>query len=215
MRQALVWGVSGIRGFRQRWWRRAKRRRRLKRSTRCNILYQLFKYSKTISTYSDAIFRARRSDTSCQNSTTPYRWPSNFVVVCHHIKMAPIFAAPDIASIVAAFPPPEPTKGQASLVRSTSGEKLYNSQNVLARFESLLEASKDRISISNLASILGIRDADWLLAPYHGPLSYSQDGRMLIPNIELRRILDSLVEATDQGFVDTLNWSAKHDIHKD
>jgi len=129
--------------------------------------------------------------------------------------MAPIFASPDIASIVAAFPPPEPTKGQASLVRSTSGEKLYNSQKVLARFESLLEASKDRIPISNLASILGIRDSDWLLAPYHGPLSYSQDGRTLIPNIELRRILDSLVEATDKGFVDTSNWSAKHDIHKD
>jgi hypothetical protein len=160
------------------------------------------------------ILRARRSNTSCQNSTTTNRWPSNFVAVCH-IKMAPIFAPPDIASIVAAFPPPEPTKGQASLVRSASGEKLYNSQKVLARFESLLEASKDRIPISNLASILGIRDSDWLLAPYHGPLSYSQDGRTLIPNIELRRILDSLVEATDQGFVDTSNWSAKHDIHKD
>lgn len=129
--------------------------------------------------------------------------------------MAPIFASPDVAALIAAFPPPEPTKGQASLVRSASGEKLYNSQKVLARFEELLETSKARIPISNLASILGIRDSDWLLAPYHGPLSYSQDGRTLIPNIELRSILDSLVEATDQGFIDTSNWSAKHDIHKD
>jgi hypothetical protein len=127
----------------------------------------------------------------------------------------PIFASPDIAAIIAAFPPPEPTKGQASLVRSASGEKLYNSQKVLARFETLLETSKDRIPINNLASLLGIRDADWLLAPYHGPLTYSRDGRTLIPNIELRSILDALVEATNQGFVDTLNWSAKHDIHKD
>jgi glutamyl/glutaminyl-tRNA synthetase len=129
--------------------------------------------------------------------------------------MAPIFASPDIAAIVAAFPPPEPTKGQASLVRSASGEKLYNSQKVLARFETLLETSKDRIPINSLASLLGIRDADWLLAPYHGPLTYSRDGRTLIPNIELRSILDALVEATDRGFIDTLNWSAKHDIHKD
>jgi hypothetical protein len=129
--------------------------------------------------------------------------------------MAPIFASPDIAAIIAAFPPPEPTKGQASLVRSASGEKLYNSQKVLARFETLLETSKDRIPINSLASLLEIRDADWLLAPYHGPLTYSQDGRTLIPNIELRRILDALVEATDQGFIDTSNWSAKHNIHKD
>jgi hypothetical protein len=127
----------------------------------------------------------------------------------------PIFASPDIAAIVAAFPPPEPTKGQASLVRSASGEKLYNSQKVLARFETLLETSKDRIPINNLASLLEIRDADWLLAPYHGPLTYSRDGRTLIPNLELRSILDALVEATNQGFIDTLNWSAKHDIHKD
>jgi glutamyl/glutaminyl-tRNA synthetase len=129
--------------------------------------------------------------------------------------MAPIFASPDIAAIIAAFPPPEPTKGQASLVRSASGEKLYNSQKVLARFETLLETSKDRIPINSLAPLLEIRDADWLLAPYHGPLTYSQDGRTLIPNIELRSILDALVEATDRGFVDTSNWSAKHDIHKD
>ncbi|KAM0704079.1 hypothetical protein Q7P35_008311 [Cladosporium inversicolor] len=127
----------------------------------------------------------------------------------------PIFASPDIAAIVAAFPPPEPTKVQASLVRSASGEKLYNSQKVLARFETLLETSKDRIPINSLASLLEIRDADWLLAPYHGPLTYSRDGRTLIPNIELRSILDALVEATGQGFIDTLNWSAKHDIHKD
>jgi len=127
----------------------------------------------------------------------------------------PIFASPDIAAIVAAFPPPEPTKGQASLVRSASGEKLYNSQKVLARFETLLETSKDRIPINSLASLLEIRDADWLLAPYHGPLTYSRDGRTLIPNLELRSILDALVEATNQGFIDTLNWSAKHDIHKD
>jgi glutamyl/glutaminyl-tRNA synthetase len=137
---------------------------------------------------------------------------ANSRVVCH---MAPIFASPDIAAIIAAFPPPEPTKGQASLVRSASGEKLYNSQKVLARFETLLETSKDRIPINSLAPLLEIRDADWLLAPYHGPLTYSQDGRTLIPNIELRSILDALVEATDRGFVDTSNWSAKHDIHKD
>jgi glutamyl/glutaminyl-tRNA synthetase len=136
-----------------------------------------------------------------------------FRVVCH--MAPPIIASPDIAAIIAAFPPPEPTKGQASLVRSASGERLYNSQKVLARFESLLETSKDRIPINNLASILGIRDADWLLAPYHGPLTYSRDGRTLIPNLELRNILDALVEATNQGFIDTLNWSAKHDIHKD
>ncbi|KAM0718111.1 hypothetical protein Q7P37_006443 [Cladosporium fusiforme] len=129
--------------------------------------------------------------------------------------MAPIFAPLDIAAIVAAFPPPEPTKGQASLVRSASGEKLYNSQKVLSRFEELLETNQDRIPISNLASILGIRDTEWLLAPYHGPLTYSRDGRTLIPNTELRKILDSLVEATSQGFIDTSNWSAKHDIHKD
>lgn len=129
--------------------------------------------------------------------------------------MAPIFASLDIAAIVATFPPPEPTKGQASLVRSASGEKLYNSQKVLTRFEELLETSQERIPIGNLASILGIRETDWLLAPYHGPLSYSRDGRTLIPNIELRKILDSLVEATSQGFIDTSNWSAEHDIHKD
>lgn len=129
--------------------------------------------------------------------------------------MAPIFASPDIAAIVAAFPPPEPTKGQASLVRSASGEKLYNSQKVLARFEELLETNQERIPINDLASILEIRDTDWLLAPYHGPLTYSRDGKTLIPNIELRKILDSLVDATRQGFIDTLNWSAQHDIHKD
>ena len=159
-------GASGLQGFRRRWWRAGKRRRRQNGLLAATFSTRLWNTAKrTVFRYSDEIFRAGRSNTSRQNSTTRYRWPSNFVAVCH-IKMAPIFASPDIASIVAAFPPPEPTKGQASLVRSTSGEKLYNSQKVLARFESLLEASKDRIPISNLASILGIRDSDWLLAPY-------------------------------------------------
>ena len=105
--------------------------------------------------------------------------------------MAPIyFASPDIAALVAAFPPPLPTVLQPSLIRSRSGDNLLDSRKVVARFRVLLENAPSRIKLAGLPSRLGIESIEWLLPSCNELLYYSQDGQSLVP----KPVADELVK---------------------
>ena len=121
--------------------------------------------------------------------------------------MAPIFASPDIAALVAAFPPPSPIKNHPSLVRSYSGNNLLNSQKVLARFRVLLETSSTRIKRADLPRRLGIDKHDWLFKCYDGPLRLSKDTGSIIPLPEYDSIFDKLRSEARDNFVE-LSWFA-------
>ncbi|KAK4540621.1 hypothetical protein LTR36_009051 [Oleoguttula mirabilis] len=90
--------------------------------------------------------------------------------------MAPMFASADIAALVAAFPPPSPTKGQPSLVRTLSGNNLKDSRKVLAGFRTLLETAPSRIRLTDLPSRLEVATTEWLFDCYDGPLYHGADG---------------------------------------
>nr|OQO21139.1 hypothetical protein B0A51_12831 [Rachicladosporium sp. CCFEE 5018] len=123
--------------------------------------------------------------------------------------MAAIFASPDIAAIVAAFPPPAPTRGQVTLLRSASGERLLNSEMILERLDRLLRSSEHRVSINSLPSALGLRQVDItsLLSTHETRLYYSNDRSHLIPRTEVRHLLVDLGQICQGQFVDLAKWS--------
>ncbi|KAK5113146.1 hypothetical protein LTR85_010964 [Meristemomyces frigidus] len=105
--------------------------------------------------------------------------------------MASIFASADIAVLVAAFPPPTPTRSQPSLVRSLSGNNLKDSRKVLARFKALLETAPSRIRLTDLPSRLGVAATDWLFDYYDGPLCHGAN-ESLVPRPVADGILDDI-----------------------
>nr|OQO32298.1 hypothetical protein B0A51_00357 [Rachicladosporium sp. CCFEE 5018] len=128
--------------------------------------------------------------------------------------MAAIFASPDIAAIVAAFPPPAPTRGQVTLLRSASGERLLNSEMLLERLDRLLRSSEHRVAISSLPSVLGLRQVDItsLLSTHETRLYYSNDRSHLISRTEVRHLLVDLGQICQRQFVDLAKWSQDRDI---
>jgi hypothetical protein len=124
--------------------------------------------------------------------------------------MAPIFAAADIQSIIAAFPPPQPSSKQATLLRSVSGERLLNSRKVLNRLDKILASSPERLPVHQLSSLLGIKDAIPLLET--APFVYSRNRSSLIPIAEQKRILNAVHNATERDFIEIGDFSRTHDI---
>ncbi|KAK3700375.1 hypothetical protein LTR37_015986 [Vermiconidia calcicola] len=129
--------------------------------------------------------------------------------------MAPVFASPDIAALVAAFPPPSPTKEHPGLVRSFSGNNLLNLETVLNRFRRLLETEPKRIKRSDLPSRLGIERLDWLFDCYDGTIHYSKDKQTLLPEPELETIGDDLRDGAQRHFVDLSSFVTQADISID
>ncbi|KAK3695925.1 hypothetical protein LTR37_018280 [Vermiconidia calcicola] len=129
--------------------------------------------------------------------------------------MAPVFASPDIAAVVAAFPPPTPTKEQPGLLRSFSGSNLLNSETVLNRFRKLLETEPKRIKRSDLPSRLGIERFNWLFDCYDGTIHYSKDKQTLVPEPELETIGEDLRDRAERQFVDLPSFATKADISID
>ena len=115
--------------------------------------------------------------------------------------MAPIFASPDIAALVAAFPPPQPTKDHPSLVRSSSGTNLLDSRKVLANFRLLLENGTRRMRRADLLSELGIQDLDWVLKCYDGAVCWSGDLGKVVPEAEVRGLVERVRRRVDGEFV--------------
>lgn len=128
--------------------------------------------------------------------------------------MAPIFASPDIAALVAAFPPPLPTKDRPSLVRSKSGNTLLDSRTVLAHFRLHLEHYVVRVKRADLPSTLGIERADWLLNCYDGEVYYSRDLQSLLSLEEVRDVAEDIRRQAREDFVDLGAFAARQDVSK-
>lgn len=128
--------------------------------------------------------------------------------------MAPIFASPDIAALVSAFPPPLPTKDRPSLVRSNSGSNLLDSRKILANFRLLLETSPGRIRKADLPSRLGIEQADWIFECYDGDMHYSKDLQCLLTGQESREVLEQLRTQARDEFVELAGFSRSYDISR-
>lgn len=126
--------------------------------------------------------------------------------------MPTIFATADLAALVAAFPPPSPTRGHSSLVRGSSDHRFYNSDNVLARFRALLQTSPSRIRLHDLPSRLDIASTDWLLDAQGQSLCYSKDSQSLVPDPERQAIFDSLHGVLNEGAVDITAFASEKDI---
>lgn len=128
------------------------------------------------------------------------------------VDMAPIFASADIAALVAAFPPPWPTKERPSLVRSLSGNNLADSRKVSARFRVLLETAPSRIRLIDIPSKLNVGKADWLLDYYDGPLYYTRDGLSLIPRAQADDILHNVEAKLHDGVVSVPSLISDADV---
>ncbi|KAI7335570.1 hypothetical protein KC315_g3159 [Hortaea werneckii] len=95
--------------------------------------------------------------------------------------MAPIFASPDIASLVEAFVPSSPTTLDPKVVRTRSDDYVKDSRSVANDFRRLLENSPSRVRLSDLPSRLGIVDIDWLLNSNTFGLFWDRDSQALLP----------------------------------
>lgn len=128
--------------------------------------------------------------------------------------MAPIFASPDIAALVAAFPPPLPTRDRPSLVKSHPGTNLLDSRKVVAKFRVFLETSAGRIKKSDLPSRLGVESTDWLFDCYDGELCHSNDLQSLISRQEAEALLVRLRSHARAQFVDLAEFAATTDVSR-
>ena len=128
--------------------------------------------------------------------------------------MAPAFAGPDIVAIVNAYPPPLPSPRNPYAVRSICGTRLWDSRKVLSNFSELLndESREERIPISELGSLLGVKDYDWILECTEEPLVYSRDRKRLLPGQVVELIWQDFTNASESRFVDAAAFSVKHDI---
>lgn len=129
--------------------------------------------------------------------------------------MATMLATEDVAALVSAFPPPTPSKDRPSLVRSTSGDNLITSEEVLSRFRNLLRTSQKRIKISELRNVLGIQSADWVVDCYDGIVHFSRDRRAVIPGLEMSEINEELHSKAGKEFVSLQGYSVQKDVSSD
>lgn len=128
--------------------------------------------------------------------------------------MTSLFASPDIAALVAAFPPPLPTRSQPSLVRSHSGNNLVNSEAILRGFRTLLENEPQKIKLADLPRRLDISNADWILDCYDGEprIRWSRQKTSIVPDPEWRTILEKLSSECDNFEVSAESFAKENDI---
>ncbi|KAK3625444.1 hypothetical protein LTR56_014301 [Elasticomyces elasticus] len=127
--------------------------------------------------------------------------------------MAPIFASPDIAALVAAFQPLTATRKAPSLVRSTSGNNLLDSRQVLKQFRTLLETSPSRIRLADLPSRLDVSGKiNWLLASSDSPVYYGREGQTLVPQPEIDRIRNDVLNQSKNSVLDATTHSVSTNI---
>ncbi|GAB1735647.1 hypothetical protein NU219Hw_g4218t1 [Hortaea werneckii] len=112
--------------------------------------------------------------------------------------MAPIFASPDIASLVESFVPPPPTPLEPKVVRARSDDHVKDSRSVANDFRHLLENSPTRVRLSDLPSRLGIVDIDWLLNSNIIDLYWDRDSQALLPKAVTHEIQRKIVTLLEQ-----------------
>lgn len=128
--------------------------------------------------------------------------------------MAHAFDTADIAALVAAFPPPSPTRDQPSLVRSLSGNNLKDSRKVLARFRVLLETAPSQIRLSDLPSRLDVTTTEWLFDCYDQPLYHGADGLSLVPKPVLDDVLNDIKTRLQNGVLGMTSLLSEVDISR-
>ena len=131
--------------------------------------------------------------------------------------MPPVFASSDIATLVADFPPPTPTKQQPSLLASASANSLLNSQRILSRFRVLLDTRypAGRIKVQDLPSLLGLKGSDWLFECFDGPIQFSRDKQSIITSLEFDEISKDLRLSTNDAFVELSSFASERDVSID
>ena len=112
--------------------------------------------------------------------------------------MAPIFASPDIASLVEAFVPSSPTTLEPKVVRTRSDDYVKDSRSVANDFRHLLENSPSRVRLSDLPSRLGIVDIDWLLNSNNFDLFWDRDSQALLPRPVTHEIQQNIAALLEQ-----------------
>ncbi|KAF7190010.1 hypothetical protein HII31_08341 [Pseudocercospora fuligena] len=126
-----------------------------------------------------------------------------------------VFASPDIATLVANFPPLSISdSGRPVVVRSFTGTNLKSSNEVIARFKQLVETSDKRILKGDLSSVLGIErnSENIVLEQLHPQLYYSRDGRSIIPHPLVETIAGQLKSSGSQTCVDLHAFGISQDI---
>ncbi|KAK3619570.1 hypothetical protein LTR56_023950 [Elasticomyces elasticus] len=127
--------------------------------------------------------------------------------------MAPIFASPDIAALVAAFQPLTATRHVPSLLRSTSGNNFLDSRHVMKQFRILLETAPARIRLADLPSRLGVSGKiDWLLDSSDLPVYYGREGQTLVPQPEIDRLREDVLHQSMNNVLDATTHSVSTNI---
>lgn len=127
--------------------------------------------------------------------------------------MGPIFASPDIAALVAAFPPILPDSDRPGLVRTRSGNNVKDSRKVVADFRALLETSTSRVKIADLPSRLDIADVDWLLSGHSTGLCTSRDELSILPKQTADKFLQEVFNQLENAAIEAQKLQHSHDIN--
>ncbi|KAI7539022.1 hypothetical protein KC331_g9999 [Hortaea werneckii] len=126
--------------------------------------------------------------------------------------MAPIFASPDIASLVETFVPSSPTTLEPKIVRARSDDYVKDSRSVANGFRHLLENSPSRVRLSDLPSGLGIVDIDWLLNSNTFDLFWDRDSQALLPRPVTHEIQQNIAELLEQQVCRSTKLQDQFDI---
>ncbi|KAH9816986.1 hypothetical protein Tdes44962_MAKER05562 [Teratosphaeria destructans] len=126
--------------------------------------------------------------------------------------MSRLFATPDIAALVAAFPPPSPLRERPSLVRSASGDTLISSRKVAQDFRELLATCPERVRLSDLPRRLGVLRTDWLLSCYDGPVYSSRDRQSVLSTSALQSTWSSVKDSVRKRPSSLLELVSREDV---
>ncbi|KAI6821951.1 hypothetical protein KC332_g10213 [Hortaea werneckii] len=129
--------------------------------------------------------------------------------------MAPIFASPDIASLVESFSPSSPTILEPTIVRTRSDDHVKDSRSVANDFRHLLENSPSRIRLSDLPSRLGVAEIDWLLNPNTVDLFWDRDSQALLPRPVTHEIQQSIAALLEQQVCRSTRLQTEFDVRSD
>lgn len=129
--------------------------------------------------------------------------------------MGSIFAPADIEKLVANFPPLSISEnGRPPVIRTLSRNNLRGSSEVLAYFKALVERHDQRISRSNLTSVLGIEPGSEavILDQLDSQLYYSTDDQIIIPHPLIEGIAQILKDRALRQAVDLHAFAREQDI---
>ncbi|KAI7479722.1 hypothetical protein KC357_g4119 [Hortaea werneckii] len=129
--------------------------------------------------------------------------------------MAPMFASPDIASLVESFVPSSPITLEPRIVRTRSDDHVKDSRSVANDFRHLLENSPSRIRVSDLPFRLGVIDVEWLLNSNTIDLFWDRDSQALLPIPVTQEIQQSIAAFLEQQVCRSTKLQNEFDILSD